>query len=130
MLTQENMALIHKAIPLYTDKVRLESDIISVMVDSSEELKKRSNQKLSVLKVIYQKTNIAFENHKNPDFDGKERVVFVAMMGFLSKELESRQMISIAGQDNSDADVFNSKLNQRINEIKVLLSEMKKEKIL
>lgn len=130
MLTQENMALIHKAIPLYTDKVKLESDIISIMVDNSEDLKKRAVQKISLLKVIYQKINIAFENHQNPKFDGRERVVFVAMMGFLSKELESRQKISIEREDNSDADVFNSKLTKRVDEIKVLLSEMKKEKIL
>lgn len=130
MLTQENMALIHKAIPLYTDKVKLESDIISIMVDNSEDLKKRAVQKISLLKVIYQKINIAFENHQNPEFDGRERVVFVAMMEFLSKELESRQKISIEREDNSDADVFNSKLTKRVDEIKVLLSEMKKEKIL
>lgn len=130
MLTQENVALIHKAIPLYAEKVRLESDIVSVMIDDSAELKERAVQNQRTLKVIAQKVNIAFENHEKPHFEGRERVLLIGMMSFLIREIEARQMISVAGHGNDTADVFNRKVEQKIKEIRGLLTDLKKDKIL
>lgn len=130
MLTQENVALINKTIPLYAEKVKLESNIISVMIDDSMELKERAEQSQRVLRVISQKVNIAFENHEKPQFEGRERVLFIAMMNFLIREIEARQMISVAGHGNDTADVFNRKVEQKIKEIRELLTDLKKDKIL
>lgn len=130
MLTQENVALIHKAIPLYAEKVKLESDIISVMIDDSAELKERAEQNQRTLKVIAQKVNIAFESHEKPRFEGRERVLLIGMMSFLIREIEARQMISVAGHGNDTADVFNRKVEQKIKEIRDLLTDLKKDKIL
>ncbi len=130
MLTQENVALIHKAIPLYAEKVRLESDIVSVMIDDSTELKERAEQNQRTLKVIAQKVNIAFENHEKPQFEGRERVLLIGMMSFLIREIEARQMINVAGHDNVVADVFNQKIERLIKEIRGMMADFKKEKIL
>jgi len=130
MLTQENVALIHKAIPLYAEKVRLESDIVSVMIDDSVELKERAEQNQRVLKVIAQKVNIAFENHERPQLEGRERVLLIGMMSFLIREIEARQMINVAGHDNVVADVFNQKIERKIKEIRGMMADFKKEKIL
>ncbi|MDI6977090.1 hypothetical protein [Serratia sp. Se-RSBMAAmG] len=130
MLTQENVALIHKSIPLYAEKVRLESDIVNVMIDDSAELKERAERNQGMLKVIAQKVNIAFENHKKPEFEGRERILLIGMMSFVIREIEARQMISVAGHDNVVADVFNQKIEQRIKEIREMMADFKKDKIL
>jgi len=130
MLTQENVALIHKAIPLYAEKVKLESDIVSVMIDDSAELKGRAEQNQRTLKVIAQKVNIAFENSKKPEFEGRERVLLIGMMNFVIREIEARQMISVAGHGNVSADLFNKKIEQKIKEIREMLADFKKNKIL
>lgn len=130
MLTQENVALIHKAIPLYAEKVKLESDIISVMIDDSMGLKERAEQNQRTLKVIAQKVNIAFENSKKPEFEGRERVLLIGMMNFVIREIEARQMISVSGHGNVSADLFNKKIEQKIKEIREMLADFKKNKIL
>lgn len=130
MLTQENVALIHKAIPLYAEKVKLESDIVSVMIDDSAELKGRAEQNQRTLKVIAQKVNVAFENSKKPEFEGRERVLLIGMMNFVIREIEARQMISVAGHGNVSADLFNKKIEQKIKEIREMLADFKKNKIL